>query len=644
MTTAQPVVDDPFDSAAHRVVDWLRVHTPLRQWSVSRVTDGRQVHLHVSGPGPLQVGESMDWLETLCRRMVRGAAHVVPDLSQDPDYADLDLTTEGTVVSYAGVPVYDSDGGLFGVLCGVGDHPLPSPDVIDTSMLELMSGLLTDVLVTSRAHLEAADIAMRAQSEADTDALTGLLNRRGWGRLAETVHVRHRSLGDPYSVVVARLGGDEFCVLLRDCPQPRPRRGCPTCDTAWERSTSPRPSAPPRPVRWMSWRTRWLPRTHRCTRTSARSSWCECLRVRPDPIGSTMASMPRLRTASPHSPGWTRRRVGRGFSYLGLDGRRLAADDADRCRRLVIPPAWEQVWICPHPNGHIQATGTDAAGRRQYLYHSVWRRHRDEAKHQRVLEMAARLPAAREHVSADLALPGMPQQRALAAAFRLLDLGFFRVGGESYAEENGSHGLATIKKSHVRLRGTRMEFTFMAKSSKEVAVALVDEQARAAVDSMRRRRSGGDELLAWRDGRRWRDVTSDDIRAYVKQVVGGDATVKDFRTWHGTVLAAVALAVSTHAAETPTARKRAVARAMREVSDYLGNTPAVARASYVDPRVIDLFEDGITIEQAFGGLGAGTGSGPATHGPIEEAVLRLLTTSPQARDRARRRTALAATG
>lgn len=183
----------------------------------------------------------------------------------------------------------------------------------------------------------------------------------------------------------------------------------------------------------------------------------------------------------------------------------------------------------------------------------------------------------------------------------------------------------------------------MAKSSKEVAVALVDEQARAAVDSMRRRRSGGDELLAWRDGRHWRDITSDDIRAYVKQVVGGDATVKDFRTWHGTVLAAVALAVSTHAAETPTARKRAVARAMREVSEYLGNTPAVTRASYVDPRVVDLFEDGITIERALGELGDGTGSGPATHGPIEQAVLRLLTTSPQAPVRAGR-TALAATG
>jgi DNA topoisomerase IB len=357
-----------------------------------------------------------------------------------------------------------------------------------------------------------------------------------------------------------------------------------------------------------------------------------------------MATVSRLRTVSPQSPGWTRRRAGRGFSYLGLDGRRLAADDADRCRRLVIPPAWEEVWICPYPNGHMQATGTDAAGRRQYVYHPDWRRQRDEEKHHRVLEMAVRLPAAREQVSADLALPGMPVERALATAFRLLDLGFFRVGGESYAEENGSHGLATIKKSHVRLHGSRMEFTFMAKSSKEVAVALVDEQARAAVDSMRRRRSGGDELLAWRDGRHWRDITSDDIRAYVKQVVGGDATVKDFRTWHGTVLAAVALAVSTHAAETPTARKRAVARAMREVSEYLGNTPAVTRASYVDPRVVDLFEDGITIERALGELGDGTGSGPATHGPIEQAVLRLLTTSPQAPVRAWRRTALAATG
>ena len=346
--------------------------------------------------------------------------------------------------------------------------------------------------------------------------------------------------------------------------------------------------------------------------------------------------MPRLRTVSPQMPGWTRRRAGRGFSYVDVAGNKLVDVDVDRCRKLVIPPAWREVWICPYANGHIQAIGTDDAGRRQYLYHPDWRRKRDELKHERVLDVAARLPEARKRVEADLTQPGMPRERALATAFRLLDLGFFRVGGETYAEENGSHGLATLRKSHVRMRGERMEFNFLAKSGKELTVALVDEQARAAVELMRRRRSGGDELLAYQAGRGWHDITSEDIRGYVREVVGGDATVKDFRTWHGTVLAAVALAVSTHAADTPTARKQAVARALREVAVYLGNTPAVARASYVDPRVIDLFDDGITIEPALSSIGGADGTGPATHGAIESAVLRMLKTPPEARNRARR--------
>ena len=348
----------------------------------------------------------------------------------------------------------------------------------------------------------------------------------------------------------------------------------------------------------------------------------------------------RLRTVSPAAPGWTRKRVGRGFTYLDVTGARLADADVDRCRKLVIPPAWREVWICPAPNGHIQAVGTDDAGRRQYLYHPEWRRKRDEAKHERVLEVAARLPEARARVERDICLPGMPRDRALATAFRLLDLGFFRVGGESYAAENGSHGLATLRKEHVRTRGERMEFRFIAKSGKDLTVTLVDEQAEAALKPMRQRRSGGDELLAYLVGRQWRDVTSEDIREYVKEVLGGDATVKDFRTWHGTVLAAVALAVSTHAADTPTARKRAVARAMREVADYLGNTPAVARASYVDPRVIDLFEDGITIEPELTMIGEDEGTGPATHGTVEDAVRRLLHRPPEARHRARRRSAV----
>lgn len=335
--------------------------------------------------------------------------------------------------------------------------------------------------------------------------------------------------------------------------------------------------------------------------------------------------MPRLRRVSPRSPGWTRRRRGKGFVYLDEAGCPLAPEHVARCKELVIPPAWRDLWICPHPNGHIQAVGTDDAGRRQYLYHPVWRKKRDEAKHDRVLEVAARLPQAREVVHEHLLLQGMPRERALAAAFRLLDLGFFRIGGESYAEQNGSYGLATIEKHHVRVEGDLVVFEYIAKSGKERLVALADEPVRDVVQALRRRRTGGPELLAYREDGAWRDVTSADINAYVKDVVGGEVSAKDFRTWHGTVLAAVALAVSASVAGSPTARKRAISRAMKEVSEYLGNTPTVARASYVDPRVIDLYEDGVTIEPALRELGEGASFGePATHGAIETAVLELL--------------------
>jgi DNA topoisomerase IB len=334
---------------------------------------------------------------------------------------------------------------------------------------------------------------------------------------------------------------------------------------------------------------------------------------------------PRLRTVSPHDPGWTRRRQGRGFAYLDGTGARLAGVDRERCVALVIPPAWKQVWICPHPTGHIQAVGTDDAGRRQYLYHPDWRRRRDEAKHDHVLQVARNLPRARERVREHLALKGMPRDKALGTAFRLLDLGFFRVGGEVYVEQHGSYGLATIEKQHVRIDDNRVVFEFMAKSGKEQYVAVADDDVRAAVQTLRCRRGGGNDLLAYKDAGTWRDVTSADINAYVKQVVGVDVSAKDFRTWHGTVLAAVALAVSVEVATSPTARKRAIARAMREVADYLGNTPAVARGSYVDPRVVDLYEDGVTIAGALRRIGEDTEPGhPATHGAIERAVLRLL--------------------
>jgi DNA topoisomerase IB len=358
-----------------------------------------------------------------------------------------------------------------------------------------------------------------------------------------------------------------------------------------------------------------------------------------------MTGMPRLRTVSPSQPGLTRKRQGRGFVYIDGGVRVADPEVVARIRDLVIPPAWHDVWICKHPNGHIQAVGSDDKGRRQYLYHPQWREQRDRLKHDRVLEVAARLPRARKRVDEHLALPGMPRERSLAAAFRLLDLGFFRIGGETYAEQNGSYGLATIGKEHVHVEGDLIVFEYVAKSGKDRVIGVGDPVIREAVQTLRRRRGGGSELLAYRDGGRWRDVTSSDINEYVKDVVGGEVSAKDFRTWHGTVLAAVALAVSTHAADSPTARKRAIARAMQEVSTYLGNTPSVARASYVDPRVIDLFEDGITVEHALRRLGESTQLGhPATHGPMERAVLQMLRTPPQAARRAGRRRMAGAAG
>ena len=337
--------------------------------------------------------------------------------------------------------------------------------------------------------------------------------------------------------------------------------------------------------------------------------------------------MPRLRRVSPRDPGWTRRRAGKGFVYLDESGNRLETEQIQRCKLLVIPPAWEQVWICPVPNGHLQAVGTDDAGRRQYLYHEQWRLKRDRLKHDRVLEVAARLLEARRAVAGDLRSEGMPYERALGTAFRLLDLGFFRIGGEAYAETNNSYGLATIQKEHVSIENGSVIFNYVAKSGQERYVALADDLVLRAVRDLLARRGGGPELLAYKDGRQWRDVSSTDINSYIKTHVGEEMSAKDFRTWHGTVIAAVVLAEANESARTMSARKRAVSSAMKEVAGYLGNTPAVARASYVDPRVIDLFNDGVTISPQVAATDTDLSDG-TTHGKIERAVLNLLASEP----------------
>jgi DNA topoisomerase-1 len=331
----------------------------------------------------------------------------------------------------------------------------------------------------------------------------------------------------------------------------------------------------------------------------------------------------RLRRVSPTSPGLHRVRRGRSFSYQDAGGR-VVTDPATKARikALVIPPAWEDVWICPVASGHIQATGVDAAGRRQYRYHDEWRLTRDLEKHERVLDFAAVLPSVRERVAADLAADGLTRERVLSCAVRLLDLGFFRIGSEQYAVRNQTFGLATMRKEHVTVSKGEVIFDYIAKSGKRRLTSLVEPEVGAVVQSLKRRRGGGEGLLAYRQGSLWVPVRSTDINDHLRELSAGDFTAKDFRTWSATVLAAVGLAVSTDA-ESVTARKRAVTRVVKEVAHYLGNTPAVCRASYIDPRVIDLYDQGVTVDLRSLGDGVLPGQ-PATQGSVEGAVLRLL--------------------
>lgn len=308
--------------------------------------------------------------------------------------------------------------------------------------------------------------------------------------------------------------------------------------------------------------------------------------------------MVRLRRTSPDQVGWTRRRAGAGWVYLDEHGDRLPADQTKRIKELVIPPAWQAVWITPYANGHLQAVGTDDAGRRQYLYHPEWRIRRDAEKFDRMLLFGKGLVKARELVLTDLGREGMPLERACAAAVRLLDLGYFRIGNDVYADTHGSFGLTTIERRHVRKHQDKLVFAFTGKSGVDHRIEIDDRTVIEAVEIMRRRRAKDDpRLLAYRDGRSWRSIFPDLVNAYVRETTGLEATAKDFRTWHATVLAAAALAESAEPGETKASRKRAVSGAMKEVSEFLGNTPTLARSSYVDPRVIEAYERGSTIRR-----------------------------------------------
>ncbi|HVF99947.1 MAG TPA: DNA topoisomerase IB [Chloroflexia bacterium] len=346
-----------------------------------------------------------------------------------------------------------------------------------------------------------------------------------------------------------------------------------------------------------------------------------------DPKGSAKAA--NLRYVSDSRTGITRRKSGRGFTYTDPKGERLTdAKELARIKALAIPPAWSDVWISPYPNGHIQATGRDDKGRKQYRYHNRWREVRDETKYGRMIEFGRALPKIREQVDKDLAKKALSRERVLATLVRLLETTFIRVGNEEYARTNNSFGLTTMRCRHISVRGDKVQFKFRGKSGKCHAITVDDPRLARVI--RRCQELPGQELFGYIDdeGRRC-TVTSDDVNQYLHEITGQHFTAKDFRTWGGTVLAAISLQASEPAEKATQARKNVVA-AIQEVSERLGNTPAICRKSYVHPSVISTYLEG-TLHTL---LAAGDPkqavekmvTDAPSHGlkPEEEAVVRLL--------------------
>jgi len=307
--------------------------------------------------------------------------------------------------------------------------------------------------------------------------------------------------------------------------------------------------------------------------------------------GRASARAASLRYSTDARPGIVRRGAGRGFSYRRPDGE-LVDDPAviARIRALAIPPAWTDVWICPDPAGHLQATGRDAKGRKQYRYHERWRTGRDDAKFERLIDFARVLPRIRKRCDADLARPGMSREKVLAAVVRLLETTLIRVGNDEYARLNRSFGLTTLRNRHAKVTGTRVRFRFRGKSGREHQVGIRDRRLAAVV--RRCQELPGQELFQWvDDDGETHDVASDDVNDYLREISGRDITAKDFRTWAGTVLAYRALRALAPGTDDRSSRRNVV-EAVRFTSDRLGNTPAVARRSYVHPAILEAYMEG----------------------------------------------------
>ncbi|MEO8627677.1 MAG: DNA topoisomerase IB [Betaproteobacteria bacterium] len=298
-----------------------------------------------------------------------------------------------------------------------------------------------------------------------------------------------------------------------------------------------------------------------------------------------------LRYVSDSTPGILRKKTGRGFFYVGADGRAVRDPDTlKRIRSLVVPPAWTKVWICAQDNGHIQVTARDARGRKQYRYHARWREVRDENKYERMTAFGRALPRIRDKIKADLALAGLPRDKVLAAVVQLLETTFMRVGHERYARENNSFGLTTLRDRHVQINGEHMKFHFRGKSGKHHSIELDDRRLANIVK--RCRDLPGYELFQYLDEQgEQHTVGASDVNDYLRAITGEDYTAKDFRTWAGTVLAAMALQEYEKFDSTTQAKKNLV-RAIEAVAEQLGNTPSICRKCYIHPEVINAYLDG----------------------------------------------------
>ncbi|GAB3400972.1 DNA topoisomerase IB [Massilia agilis] len=330
-----------------------------------------------------------------------------------------------------------------------------------------------------------------------------------------------------------------------------------------------------------------------------------------------------LRYVNDSKPGIRRERAGEAFRYVDPKGETITDEDVlRRIKSLAIPPAWTDVWICPLANGHLQATGRDARGRKQYRYHPTWREVRDEVKYERMIKFGEALPAIRREVNRALALPGLPREKVLATIVYLLETTMIRVGNEEYARTNKSFGLTTLQRRHVRIDGSDVEFRFRGKSGVYHKVKVHDRRLARIIQ--RTRDLPGQELFEYvDDDGETRTVDSSDVNEYLRQISGEDYTAKDFRTWSGTVLAAMALQ-EFEKFDSQAQAKKNVVRAIEQVAEKLGNTPTVCRKCYVHPAILDSYLEGATLQVLRERAGEELTEELHKLNPEEAAVLALL--------------------